>query len=77
MLRVGYTANGRYAIARIYLGADAASCPADVDNSGAVDATDLAAVLAGWGTTSPDIDGDGSVNAADLAALLAVWGSCN
>lgn len=77
VLRVGDTANGRYAIARIYLGADAASCPADVDDSGAVDATDLAAVLAGWGTTSPDIDGDGSVNAADLAALLAAWGSCN
>jgi hypothetical protein len=77
VLRVGDTASGRYAIARIFLGADAASCPADVDNSGAVDATDLAAVLAGWGTTSPDIDGDGSVNAADLAALLAAWGSCN
>jgi hypothetical protein len=77
VLRVGDTANGRYAIARIFLGNDATGCPADVDNSGAVDATDLAAVLAGWGTTSPDIDGDGSVNAADLAALLAAWGSCN
>ncbi|MBI1302216.1 MAG: hypothetical protein GC172_00225 [Phycisphaera sp.] len=77
VVRAGDTANGRYAIARIFLGDDAAGCPADVNNSGAVDATDLAAVLAGWGTTSPDIDGDGSVNAADLAALLAAWGSCN
>lgn len=71
------SANSRYAIARIYLGPTAPVCPADVNGSGAVDASDLAAVLAGWGTTSPDINGDGTVNASDLAALLAAWGPCS
>jgi hypothetical protein len=41
-----------------------------------VDAADLAALLAGWGTASPDPNGDGNVDAADLAVLLAAWGPC-
>jgi hypothetical protein len=48
-----------------------------VNGSGSVDAADLAAVLAGWGTTSPDVNGDGIVNASDLATILAAWGPCN
>lgn len=75
-LRAADTANGRYAIARIKVGPTANPCPADVNASGTVDAADLAALLAGWGTASPDLDGDGSVNAADLAALLTAWGAC-
>ena len=53
------------------------ACPADLDNSGAVDASDLAALLSGWGTASGDIDGSGTTDAADLAALLSAWGACN
>lgn len=53
------------------------ACPADLDGNGAVDASDLAALLGGWGTANGDIDGSGSTDAADLAALLAAWGSCN
>jgi hypothetical protein len=77
VLRAGDTANSLYAISRIFLGSTGPACPADVNGSGAVDAADLASVLAGWGTTSPDINGDGVVDASDLAALLAAWGSCD
>ena len=77
VLNAADTANGRYAIARTYLGPVAPACPADINGSGAVDASDLAALLAGWGSTSPDINGDGIVNASDLAALLAAWGPCS
>ncbi|MEY3142233.1 MAG: hypothetical protein RLY21_726 [Planctomycetota bacterium] len=52
------------------------ACPADLDNSGNVDASDLAAVLGAWGTAAGDIDGDGLTDAADLAALLGAWGPC-
>lgn len=59
-------------------------CPADLDGDGDVDLSDLAALLANYGTTSGanpedgDLDGDGDVDLADLAALLAVYGTtCN
>ena len=56
-------------------------CPADFNGSGAVDAADLADLLAAWGPCAdcpPDFDGDGDgdVDAADLAELLAAWGPC-
>ena len=53
-------------------------CPADLDGNGAVDASDLAGVLAAWGPGGgpADIDANGQVDAADLAALLAAWGPC-
>ena len=56
------------------------SCVADVDNDGSVGASDLAAVLAAWGTVagagSPlDINGDGFVAGADLTAVLVGWSS--
>lgn len=59
---------------RIALGAGVAP---DQNNSGTVDAADLAILLAGWGGTNPfiDVNADGTVNAADLAVLLAGWGS--
>ena len=54
----------------------APACPADVDGSGAVDATDLGAILAAWGSAKIDLDGDGTCGATDLAAVLAAWGDC-
>ncbi|MDZ4755295.1 MAG: hypothetical protein SGJ11_12485 [Phycisphaerae bacterium] len=56
-----------------------ASCPADLDGSGAVNATDLAILLGAWGTAggASDLDGSGSVGAPDLAILLGAWGPCN
>jgi hypothetical protein len=56
-------------------------CAADIDESGAVNSVDLAAVLSNWGTNGgkyprADIDGDGTVTSADLAAVLSAWGPC-
>lgn len=47
----------------------------DLDASGAVDAGDLAVLLAAWGSpkTAADLDGDGAVGAGDLSILLAAW----
>jgi len=57
----------------------ASACPADLDGNRAVDAADLARILAEWGACSgcpADLDGDGQVAASDLTATLAAWGSC-
>lgn len=58
-------------------------CLADSDSSGAVNVTDLLALLGAWGVCpippSPctsDISGDGTVNVTDLLALLGAWGLC-
>ena len=49
--------------------------PADLDGNGTVDATDLATLLAAWGSCAcaADIDASGEVDAIDLAMLLAAW----
>ncbi len=49
----------------------------DLNDDGAVDASDLAAMLAAWGPCvgcPADLDGDGVVGPADLSILLAAWG---
>ncbi|MEY3021608.1 MAG: hypothetical protein RIS86_806 [Planctomycetota bacterium] len=49
--------------------------PFDLDGNGAVDAADLASLLAQWGGGgTADFDGSGVVDAADLASLLGSWG---
>ena len=55
--------------------------PADLNNDGSVDGSDLGALLSDWGPTAgegtrADINGDGIVTGADLGALLANWGPC-
>jgi pimeloyl-ACP methyl ester carboxylesterase len=56
-------------------------CPGDLDLDGDIDLSDLAQLLANYGTTSGmsyedgDLDGDGDVDLSDLAALLAVYGT--
>jgi len=57
-------------------------CQADVDQSGAINGVDLAAVLNNWGTSGgkqprSDVNGDGMVDGADLAEVLNGWGPCN
>jgi hypothetical protein len=54
----------------------ASPCPTDIDGNGSTGASDLSALLNGWGTSSPDLNGDGVVGAADLSALLNGWGAC-
>ncbi|MBL9119025.1 MAG: hypothetical protein JNL80_03820 [Phycisphaerae bacterium] len=48
---------------------------ADINDDGAVNASDLAILLGAWGTNDceSDFDGDGTVNALDLAVLLGAW----
>ncbi len=57
----------------------APSCDTDLDGDGATDASDLAALLAVWGSCrdcDADLDLDGEVGPADLALLLGQWGAC-
>ncbi|MEC9373720.1 MAG: hypothetical protein VYC34_07745 [Planctomycetota bacterium] len=53
-------------------------CPADFNDDGWTNATDLADILTAWGdeSTAFDLDGDGVIGAADLSKLLAFWGPC-
>ncbi len=56
------------------------SCDEDLDDDNEVGASDLAALLAAWGTCDAcpaDIDDDGEVGPSDLALLLAAWGPCS
>lgn len=56
------------------------SNPADLNNDGVVDVSDLLILLANWGqcprndTCIGDINGDGVVDVSDLLLLLASWG---
>jgi hypothetical protein len=57
-------------------------CPADINNSGAVDVDDLIAVILSWGCVNPpgpcdaDVDGSGTVDVDDLIAVILAWGPC-
>ena len=61
---------------------DCIGCPGDVDGDGDTDLSDLAALLAAYGSTTgdpsynpdADFDGDGDVDLSDLAFLLADYG---
>ncbi len=57
-------------------------CPADLDNSGAVDVKDLLTLLGAWGPCPKkgdclaDFDNTGDVDVKDLLFLLGAWGPC-
>ncbi len=74
-LTVYDTDAGIQTLARIRLDATA-PCPADLNHSGAVDASDLAILLGAWGGTGGDVNADGATNASDLAVMLGAWGAC-
>ncbi len=62
-------------------GESCTTCPGDVNDSGIVNATDIAIILGAWGTSGgkfprSDTDGNGIVDAADLAVVLGGWGNC-
>ncbi len=54
------------------------TCPADLDDSGAVDFGDVRAILIAWGNAGgpEDLDDDGTVGVGDLLIVLAAWGPC-
>jgi hypothetical protein len=52
------------------------ACIGDLNNSGAIDASDLAILLGAWGGAGGDLNGSGSTDASDLAILLGGWGNC-
>ena len=60
----------------VVAGGGGSSCPADLDGSGSVDASDLATLLGAWDTPGADIDDSGNTDASDLAILLGSWGDC-
>ncbi|MEC8817867.1 MAG: hypothetical protein VXX30_02145, partial [Planctomycetota bacterium] len=51
------------------------ACPADFNDDGVVNGSDLAQLLGRWGTADVefDLDGDGAIGGADLAFLLGCW----
>ncbi len=54
---------------------EVATVGADLNQDGVVNGSDLAVVLASWGSdqSAADLNADGIVNGADLALLLAAW----
>lgn len=58
----------------------ASPCPADLNNDGSVDVSDLLMLFAAWGSNpghAADLNGDGSVDVSDLLLLLGAWGACS
>ena len=56
-------------------------CAADINHDGAVNASDLLAVINGWGSCPAghcpeDVNVDGTVNAGDLLSVINAWGAC-
>ena len=53
-------------------------CPADLDDSGAVDFGDILAILSAWGNKGgpEDLDGSGVVDFGDILVVLEAWGPC-
>ncbi|MCH2137840.1 MAG: hypothetical protein MK074_02165 [Phycisphaerales bacterium] len=54
-----------------------ASCPGDLNDSGAVDVDDILLILSGWGDNDDgDADGDGDSDVDDLLIVLGNYGPC-
>ncbi len=52
-------------------------CPADIDNDGAVDVTDILITIGNWGGSGEgDVDGDGVVSVSDILLIVGAWGPC-
>lgn len=66
-------------MARITAEGEGSDCPADLNGDGVIDLTDLATLLANFGSAGSaeegDISGDGLIDLTDLSLLLAEFGS--
>jgi len=82
--RIYYVDSSRNEIATDIMSFDVGvpTIPGDLNHDGCVDLSDLAQLLAHYGTSSGatyedgDLDGDGDVDLSDLAELLAHYGEC-
>ena len=64
--------DGQMDVTEIYL-----PCPADIDNDGAVDVTDILITIGNWGGSGEgDVDGDGVVSVSDILLIVGAWGPC-
>jgi hypothetical protein len=64
--------DGQMDVTEIYL-----PCPADIDNDGAVDVTDILITIGNWGGSGEgDVDGDGIVSVSDILLIVGAWGPC-
>ena len=56
------------------------ACTADINSDGAVDVTDLIAVITEWGpcndACTADIDANGAVDVGDLVQVILAYGAC-
>jgi hypothetical protein len=52
-------------------------CPADINDDGMVNVTDVLIVIENWGGSGGgDINGDDIVNVTDLLEVVRAWGYC-
>ena len=52
-------------------------CPADLNNDGSVNVSDVLRIISKWGGSGrEDLNGDSIVNVSDLLYLLNAWGNC-
>ena len=52
-------------------------CPADLNNDGSVNVSDVLRIISQWGGSGrEDLNGDSIVNVSDLLYLLNAWGNC-
>jgi len=70
----GYLVSGSYTLEPA-----PAACPADLNNDGSVDFSDLVQLISKWGNCPncpEDINSDGEVNFTDLLQITSTWGPC-
>jgi len=73
-LSLGLFKNGETAATTGLVPAGVPPIPGDLDGNGTVNGSDLALILAFWGTDEGDITGDGTTDGADMSIVLGSWG---
>ena len=77
----GYSSGGGFELSGGYWVSQTTpqGCPADIDNSGTIDLSDLSIVLSQFGQMGVglqgDVNNDGAVDLSDLSEILAAFGA--
>lgn len=75
--RLDPVGEGFYSLSDVDFGsAPTKECPADLNEDGSIDGSDLAVVLGAWGSAGGDLTGDGTTDGDDLTMILGAWGAC-